>query len=366
MNQPENPKTSPAAQSEGKDDGLKAKSKLLWTLVFAVIAIASVSAVVLSVKSFSLSSFIGYISSASPIWLAVAILCMLGYIMFEGLALISICRTFGHRCTLRNGFCYSAADIYFSAITPSATGGQPASALLMIRDGIPGTLVTAALFLNLAMYSLSLIVIGLLCLIIRPGLLLCFSPLTIVFIVFGFVAQIFLCSFFILLLKREQLLHGICDAVLRFLGKIHILRHVDRKRERLDRLINEYRECVALFRGQRMMFVKVFLCNLVQRGLLIATTAITFIACGGAVAEALDIYSLQAYVTIGTNVLPIPGAMGITDYFLLDAFGSVMTEAQAVNLELLSRSLAFYFCVLICGAAVLVKIFIQRKARKRK
>ena len=57
---------------------------------------------------------------------------------------------------LVRGVLYSAADIYFSAITPSATGGQPASALLMVGDGIPTAVTTVVLLLNLAMYNLSI------------------------------------------------------------------------------------------------------------------------------------------------------------------------------------------------------------------
>jgi hypothetical protein len=57
--------------------------------------------------------------------------------------------------------------------------------------------------------------------------------------------------------------------------------------------------------------------------------------------------------------------MGVTDYFLLDAFDDIMASADAVNLELLSRSIAFYFCIIVCGASVLIKFLLQQKARKK-
>ena len=64
---------------------------------------------------------------------------MLGFIYFEGEALRVLVRHMGYPAKRSHGFVYSAADVYFSAITPSASGGQPASAYFMLKDGIAGT-----------------------------------------------------------------------------------------------------------------------------------------------------------------------------------------------------------------------------------
>ena len=88
---------------------------------------------------------------------------MLGFILFEGFALVVLRRAFGYRRGVWSGYIYSASDIYFSAITPSATGGQPASAYFMIKDGVPGMVVTVTLVANLFMYTLSIIAIGFVC-----------------------------------------------------------------------------------------------------------------------------------------------------------------------------------------------------------
>jgi len=73
-------------------------------------------------------------------------------------------------------------------------------------------------------------------------------------------------------------------------------------------------------------------------------------------------------VVLGTNTVPIPGAMGISDYMMLDAFGTIMPEAFAVNLVLLSRAVSFYFCVIICGITFLGRCllanYLKRKSEK--
>ena len=70
---------------------------------------------------------------------------------FKALSLGVLSKTLGYRKGILKNYSYASADIYFSAITPSATGGQPASAYYMIKDGIPISHTTAILSVNLLM-----------------------------------------------------------------------------------------------------------------------------------------------------------------------------------------------------------------------
>ena len=173
-------------QNENKrSGGLSGRKGALWTLAFVVIAAASIWAITTQVRGFSPASFMESLRGASVFWLLLGAVCMLAHIFLEGRALLVICRGFGYARRGGDGFAYASADIYFSAITPSATGGQPASAFFMMRDGIPGSVSTVALLVNLTMYTLSIVVIGLFCFIARPGIFLNFSPFARVMIALG-------------------------------------------------------------------------------------------------------------------------------------------------------------------------------------
>ena len=211
------------------------KKQSLLMLLFAAIAAVSIWAVVAQSRSFSLEDFLGYIADASLPWLLAAFLCMLGFVLFEALALGVLCKVRGHRQTLWQNLSYSASDIYFSAITPSATGGQPASAYFMMRDGIGGMQATAILVANLCMYTLSIVVISILCLVFRFDIFLQSSALSQILIVSGFVLQLGLLVFFFLVLRHERLLHRMCSAVLRFLCRIRLLKRQEERQKALER-----------------------------------------------------------------------------------------------------------------------------------
>ncbi len=339
--------------------------QLLWSLLFLVIAAATVWAVVGQSRNFSPEAFRAYVRSASKPWLAAAVCSMLGFIVFEGEALVHLCRAFGYAVPRRRGIVYSAADLYFSAITPSATGGQPACAYFMIRDGVPGAAVTIMLILNLTMYTASILVLGTAVLLVRPDVFLAFGALSRALIVLGYAVQVSLAVLFLLLLTKGKLLHRLCGKALHFLCRIRLLKREEEKRQKLAQYMEEYAACARMIRGHRAAVVKCFLCNLLQRASVISVSFFALLASGGGLGRAAEIWAVQCCAVIGSNTVPIPGAMGVSDYIMLDGFGNVMSRQAAVAFELLSRGLSFYVCIALCGVTTLVTYWLLRKREKR-
>jgi uncharacterized membrane protein YbhN (UPF0104 family) len=75
----------------------------------------------------------------------------------------------------------------------------------------------------------------------------------------------------------------------------------------------------------------------------------------------LELLGAQCLISIGSNFLPIPGAMGVTDLMMLDGFRPLMSEADAAALELMARSVSFYSCVLLCMVIVAAAVIIMRR-----
>ncbi len=340
-----------------------ARKKIVWTLVTIVIAALSIWAVTSQAKDFSFERFGGFLTEANPFWIVAGLACMLGFILFEAVALRTICANFGHKPTRTNSFFYSASDIYISAITPSATGGQPAAAYFMMKDGIPSVVSAVTLLLNLTMYTFSIIVIGIVNFILRPEIFFSFDTTAQILIIVGYVVQFVLACFFLLLLYKDALLYNICRACLFVLGKLRLVRRVERKQAKLRKTMQEYAACASMLKGHGWLIFKTFIFNLLQRLSQIAVTLCAFMATGGCWNRAVDIWAIQGYTIMGANVIPVPGAMGVTDYLLLNGFGEIVGAENAVNLELLSRTMSFYLCVLICGIAFLTKCCMRKTRR---
>ena len=332
---------------------LSAEHTVGWVFLSVLVAALSIYTVLIQTKEASFTQILKTMLEMKLFWLGSAVCCMLGFIFFEACGIRQSCKILNADCKAGGSIQYAAADIYFSAITPSASGGQPASAGAMIQDGIPAMKATAVLILNLSMYSLSLVLIGLICLITRPGLFSCFGSFGQLLILLGCVVQVCLALIFLLLIRNEKALSLIGTKSIHWLKMLHLIRREDKLLARFTRAMEQYKRCGMLFQKRRSKLWKVLVFNFLQRASQIAVTVCVYIGLGGGRLSAYDLWVIQSMVLIGSNFVPIPGGMGVTDYLMLNGFSSFLTTRQAVNLEMISRALSFYFCILVCGLILL-------------
>lgn len=334
------------------------KNNLLWILLLAAISAITVKVVTSCSKGFSWHRFEHFLDGADPMWIVLAALCAFGFVYFEGLGLQCTCRFFGHPFSAGKGILFSATDIFFSAITPSATGGQPAALIFMMRYGTPAAVSAIALLLNLVMYTVSILLISAVCCVVYPGILLRMSIAPKIFIAFGVVVQVIFIFIFIMCIFNDALILSVCRWGLRLLCKLRIVKDYDEQYKKLLDMIKQYKECGVLLRRETGLLIKVFLCNMAQRLSVILVSVCVFLAVGGAPAEAFKAFSVQTFAVLGSNAVPVPGAVGVADYILLSGFGQLVRDP--VSIELLSRGISFYATILCCGVLMLAVLIIRK------
>ena len=292
--------------------GSFAAKKIAWSIVFVVIAGMTVWAVVSQSRGLSFRDFIGCIRAAHPLWLGAAFASMAAYIIFEAAALLALCRAFGYKKRFRDGFIYCSADLYFSAITPSATGGQPACAYFMHADGITVTHSATIMVVFILLHTCSTVFTGLLASALAPLTITRFSALPRAFVAVGFIIQIVLLSILVLITLKEKIILRAGGALIKFFGKIKLIKDPDGKLERLGRSTGEYREKIFSLCGRPGVLVKVLIYCILNRIAPILATVFTYLALGNP-ANFLKAFSLQTYISIGAFCIPIPCSMGITE-----------------------------------------------------
>lgn len=336
---------------------------ILWLVLFPLLAVAAVYAVVSANQGFSSDVFWTYLSQVQPVWLAAAMGCTLCYIFWEGLSLHTICRRLGSPFNLGHGIVWSAADIFFSAVTPSATGGQPASAWCMLRTGVPGSVCSVALLLNLVLYTLSILVIAPIAIALCPGIFWGFSLPARWLIAVGAVLQLALAGLFLLLLIRPGLVERLAGWCLDLLARGRMRPRAERWRAALAAKMPDYRCCTRALRRDWRLLAAAFSCNLLQRLSLLLVPVCLFLGSAGAPEQALPAAAIQACIVLGSNAAPLPGAMGVADFLFLDGYGPLAQDP--VSMELASRGISFYGCFLLCGLILLAVALASGIYRKR-
>lgn len=336
--------------------------KAVWGIISVVLAAITITMVAHMSKDFSFASMVDDFRNANVRWLLAAAACMFGFIWFEGAAIYVTGKALGYRRLQHHGTVYGAADVFFSAITPSASGGQPASAYFMIKDGMSIPAATTALLINLIMYTLALLTVGGVNLILRFELFMDLALGAKALICIGIFILILLCIGFYLALRKAMILERVCSALIHFLAKLHLMRHPEKYEEKLRRKMKEYQECSDIIAGHGKMLRQIYVLNLCQRLSQLGVTFMMFMALGKGLAVSYDSFAIQSFVAMGSNSIPIPGGMGGADYLMLKGF-KLLVGTEAANMEMLCRGFTFYICVITSACIVLVGYFLRKMNR---
>ena len=235
----------------------------------------------------------------------------------------------------------------------------------MIRDGIPTGAVTVTLIVNLILYTVSIVLLGLGAVLGGFRLFFGFRPVSKILIAAGFAIMLGLTVFFFLLLRSGEKVFGFVGRFYRFLYEHKMIRLLDARLARLEKAREDFDRCVQLMKEQPGALRRAFLCNFIQRAARIAVPALVYMAMGGSISMAPTILAIQCFVTIGYNCVPVPGGMGVADYLMVDGFSDLMGLEEALHLEVLSRSISFYFCAALSAMIVLVGYLRQKKRERR-
>ncbi len=330
------------------------KKKAFWMIFSLLLAALTIWAVLKQSEDMSLEKLFYIVRGADVRWIIISMVSAALFVFFEAVAIHSILKGISYNRSLGKNILYSTSDIYFSAITPSATGGQPASAYFMVRDGIPVGVASATLILNLMMYTAAIIFLGTIAVIFSTRSFFEFSLVSKIFISVGFIGLSALVIFFLLVLTRgEKVFSGLAKFLI-FLHSKKIIHRLEHRLEHLHKIREDYNNCVGLIAGKTSIMVKAFIWNVVQRFCQIVVPAYLYIALGGETHKSVVLFFKQCLITIGYNFVPIPGAMGIADYLMIDGFSSLMSKHAAIELDMISRGITFYICVTFSGLITLI------------
>ncbi len=282
-------------------------------------------------------------------WLLIGIILLALSVLCEARNLSLILKNIGHRRSIKDSVVYASSDIYFSAITPSASGGQPAAAYYMTKSGVPLSQSSAVLVLNVTLYTVGLLVLSAVALIARPGFYADFPATAKVcfWLGIGFHALLILVCLLFMFSKRIVMLVG--RAVIHLLSVLHIFKNKEERLEAFAASIETYRSCVSIIKRNPLLIVRLLFYSVAQRLILMPITYLVFLAMG-LDASFGDVLIMQIYCTVGASAIPLPGAVGISETLYLIVFERFISDPNLCMFSMvLSRTVSGYLAIMICG-----------------
>ena len=343
----------------------KSTRKQILNISFVVfMALITFIVLVSSSKELNYSNLKEFFNNCNPVYILIAFLCWGGFVLFEALSLHVILKKL--RCKPKTHDCiaYATSDTYYSAITPSASGGQPASAYYMVKSGIPGGVAGFSLVFNLIGYTAAILIIGLFAFIFGMNIFTKIGTFSKVLIIFGFVAQILLLLFFIGCICYHTAVLKCSKLLVIFLNKIKLVKNKEKWLIRVENIVEKYRNCYRDFRRHKKMLIPVLLCNVAQR---ISQLLISVFVCMSAInCNFFDVLIMQSFVMLGYNSIPLPGGVGAYEYLYLHIYCMSFDKSFAIISMMVARIISYYFNLIASGAYTMIYHMIKIKRKEIK
>ena len=328
-----------------------ANRKRIFGMLFFVLLIAVTFFLIFKNEN---SDEIFKVISEVNLWsIAAGALCMLICVACEGECDRIICKSLGSDISRIKAFTYACTDYYFSAVTPSATGGQPAMAYYMSKDGIPLSKSCIALLLTLIEYMAALLVLGVAAFFLHMDFV-CGNTLILVMLCIGVVLGFSVILGSLVAMYSKSIVYRIGEWFIRLMAGLRICRRPKKKLESFKRQVAEYKTGAQYIKEHHGVSVRVFLLCILQRILFFMVTYCVYRGMGLRGSSMIDIITLQALLMLCVTSLPLPGAVGAAEGMFLVIFSQVIPPELITSAMLLTRGINFYFCVIFAGIVTLI------------
>ncbi len=344
---------------------LSKKQKLIVNICFLLVLIGVTLAILFtSNKELNFKNIAEYIKTGNPWYLCAAVACMLAIIVLEGFSLFLIVRKLGFKGKAAKSMAYASIDAYYSAVTPSATGGQAAAAVYMVKDGMTAGSASFTFVFRAVTFTSAYVILTAAAFIIKPSLFLQLDFWPQFFIILGVATQLLLVGFFIALLLCHRTILRIGNGIISLLHKMRIIKKKEKWRTKLIKEIAKYANCVKQIKKHKMLFVNVLLLNLGEHVLRVLISVFVCLAADGS-APFRDIFVLQCFLLVGYSSIPLPGGVGIFEFLYLNIYKLAFSERQfMLSAMMIMRTISYYMCMLVTGMVSLIYHLITVRRKK--
>lgn len=316
------------------------KKKMLFNVIFLVLVFGLTMYGVFHGED--LGQIFNIIKTVNPVFLLPGVLCVVIFIWGESIIIYYMMRSLGIVLKKWTCFLFSSVGFFFSCITPSATGGQPAQIYYMKKEKIPIPVSTLVLMIVTITYKLVLVVIGLGLAVFGQGFIHKYLSGMLFVFYLGIALNVFCVAAMLVLVFHPRLARNIMVKGLRLLEKMHLVRHKQSRIDKLEASMIQYSQTAVYLKSHTMVIINVFVITLFQRLSLFLATYFVYRSFGLRGQSIVVIVLLQAVISVAVDMLPLPGGMGISEKLFLIIFVPIFGVKLLLPGMILSRGLGYY------------------------
>lgn len=262
--------------------------------------------------------------------------------VLEGLALNLICKVVYPQWKFNYSFCIGMLGVLYSALTPCSTGGQPMQIYSMRKLGMDTGAAGSIIAVKTLIYQVVMVLYALAMVVFRLGFfqqnVSDFSFLTII----GLICNSTFIALVLLFCISERLTDKIIAGGVKLLHKLHLCRHPQERYQKIHSQLSVFHGSTRLIGRSLRMYVAVALITVAQIGVGYMIPYCIYRGFGFHGVDLLTIMAAQAYVSMVSAFVPLPGASGGAEGSFMIFFNMFFTNGTVIPAMVIWRVLTYY------------------------
>jgi uncharacterized protein (TIRG00374 family) len=287
-------------------------------------------------------------------WVGAAIGCFALYAFGEGFLLHVFFLQQKLRIGLSGSLLVGLIGLFYSAITPYATGGQPMQAFALKKRNVPIGVSTSALAVKFFCWQCALLTSGALMWLTHPSLVKMNVNQIVWIVLLGFFINSLTVAGVFLLAINRKIVHAILSFVVRLAHRLRIIKDLERTNSRVDAALEDFHSSVDMLKHHPVRMLVLLFLSFVQ---VIAYTSIIFCiyrSFGLNSSTFGDLVTLQFILYIGASMTPLPGGSGAQEGGFYLFFQQIFPQGTLLGALLLWRFVTYYLSIIVGFIGVMI------------
>ncbi len=248
-------------------------------------------------------------------------------------------------------FIVSMIGIFYSSITPAATGGQPMQVFAFKKRGVPSGVASSGLTVKFFCWQMSLLILATSMWLLNGAVVTPNIESGRWFVYLGFILNGLTVVAVLLLAINRNIVRFIITLLLKIGAALRIVRDLPKSSSRADAALNDFRVSVNMVRNHPMQLLVLLSISFVQVLGLMSVVYCVYRALGLSAAPYAELLTLQLLLFVGASFTPLPGASGAQEGGFYLFFQAYFPQGTLLGALLLWRFFTYYLTLLLGMAA---------------
>ena len=277
-------------------------------------------------------------------WIVVAVISQLVYMFTETTVIYLFIRERYKNFSYLNALKVSFTGLFWSAVTPSSTGGQPMQIYLLHSMNVEIGYATSRLMQKFLVYQVVLPLISIISVILNFGYILTNDNIVfmIIMLVFGFVSQLAVTLVIVMFSFSPNISRKFIMFFAKVLGKIKIIKNLDSKISDIDKQLDTFHSSNKNIYKKPKLLIPALILTFVQFIAMFLVPYFIYLSFGLTDIGPVQIATSQAFVNLMSGMIPIPGASGAAELGYTAFFGAIFVGGTLKSSALIWRVINYY------------------------